>query len=1099
MGDEHSGTPGSKGFPFLTPMSIRPPSIRDFQFQLIGESAISRPQQNVQPPAFLPVALPGHLSSSPGLSTMQRLQSPARLSRRPLLDRLEQPQTQLMPEMRDATAPSQATYNPASQTTPCGVATSHSRLFHVPHEVPPLECNAPEPAEFQMQVDTNASGPTHQDAMDLDGGPPLPWRHPFDEPNEDTHSASVNKFRLADVFAETAKVMEEWKKVERPQMPLPKRRRLPQANSPTTRAATKAPLHRASPRTVAIPFNNRDADRSLWPSPNIVQTAVSNTAAAPVLEPPSQSSTVVERPVRGPLETGQCIQRLQELVRHGEAERRQRCNPLVQPCSSSLPKTGDIGTVSSLPPSSLGGPSARPHAPLAPLASTTSLMGDGDSLQSIEQLPKGQLKGQLSASEQTCRPATTTTSEQFTTPSICLTHLLPSNSGALVSPYNVPEAHSAVVIPTLKETQSSTAVATLPPTLPQKVKPEPITMKLEPSSPKLHAPALPITVAGVSEASTEATGRHSEVVPPATILYQPISAPSKDIPLTLPTGPLVNLPNFNVEAEPPSAPLEQRMRISASQSNTMTELRPATPAPATQLPSLGPSIPRAATPSQTEPTAMEVQMQMAQPEQTPFVPRTPPRRPDHTGPMYYSPAAPPLVSSYRRSASPPPRGQDYLRARTTPRGVTPQSLSPRWRSPGRTHPPLRSHPPRYDINARTNTDGHMHADSDGLDRRYLGRVDLRINSYRPHCADRPIGGLGRESYLPPYELESRDRTSSNSHGWIRDRYRPRSMETGPIPLAQHRRYPQSECHGYREPNGSGWPHPNHGDLEAPAAGHQAGSSRQHQPANENASLAGRSTCIRLDSSLPSYPSAGSGPHSAGPSTHSRSESPQVNSTVSPTNLVTQIAERAYASKRPREPETSLALEGPIHPTKSTSVTGRAPKRQKLDMTSSLRRTGGDLQTSVRVAPYRLGRITTHSLQDTLLGDMIPSTPQPTLADRMGGLKNSSSTRQSPPGPPRCPLISRFSSGPTLTSVSQSTLENPGEVSPPTTTRPLLDRFMSDEESSNQARLHRGRGRGGRGRGVPPTEPAALRHQPLQNRLSGGTHIKNSSLLERMDY
>lgn len=57
--------------------------------------------------------------------------------------------------------------------------------------------------------------------------------------------------------------------------------------------------------------------------------------------------------------------------------------------------------------------------------------------------------------------------------------------------------------------------------------------------------------------------------------------------------------------------------------------------------------------------------------------------------------------------------------------------------------------------------------------------------------------------------------------------------------------------------------------------------------------------------------------------------------------------------------------------------------------------------------------------------------------------------------------------------------------------------MSDEESSNQARPHRGRG--GRGRGVPPTEPAALRHQPLQNRLSGGTHIKNNSLLERMDY
>lgn len=944
MGDEHSGTPGSKGFPFLTPMSIQPPSVRDFQFQHIGESAISRPEQNVQPPAILPVAPPGHRSSSPRLSTMPRPQSSARLSRRPLLDRLEQPQTQLMPEMRDATAPSQATYNPASQTTPSRVATSHSRLSHVLHAVPPLECEAPEPAEFQMQVDTNASGPTHQDAMDLDGDPPLPWRHPFDEPNEDTHSASVNKFRLADVFAETTKVMEEWKKVERPQMPLPKRRRLPQANSPTTRAATKAPLHRANPRTVAMPFDHRDADRSLWPSLNAVQTVVSNTAAAPVLEPPSQSSAVAGRPVRGPLETGQCIQRLQELVRHGEAEDRQRGNPLVQSCSSSLPKTEDIGTVSPLPPSSLGGPPARTHAPLAPLAPTTSPMGDGGGRQSIEQL----LKGQLSTSEQTCRPATTTTSEQFTTPSICLTHLLPSNSGASVSPYNAPEAPSAVVIPTLKETQSSTVVATLPPALPQKVKTEPITMKLEPSSPKLHAPALPITVVGISEASTEAPGRPSEVVPPATILYQPTSAPSKDIPLTLPTGPLVNLPSFNVEAEPLPAPLEQRTSISASQCNTMTELRPATPAPATQLPSLGPTTPRAATPSQTEPTAMEVQMQMAQPKQTPFVPRTPPRRPDHTGPMYYSPAAPPLVSSYRRSASPPLRGQNHLPARTTPRGVTPPSLSPRWRSPGRTHPPLRSHPPRYDINARSYTDGHMHADSDGLDKRYQERVDLRINSYRPHCADRPLGGFGRESYLPLHESESRDRTSlSNSRGWIRDRYRPRSMDTGPIPLSQYRRYPQSECHGNREPNGSGWPHANHGDLEAPAAGHQAGSSRQRQPANENASLLGRSTCIRLDSSLPSYPNAGSGPHSAGPSTHSRSESPQVNSTISPTNLVAQIAERAHASKRPREPETSPVLEGPIHPAKSTSVTGPAPKRQKLDMTSSLRRTGGDLQTSVR--------------------------------------------------------------------------------------------------------------------------------------------------------
>lgn len=133
--------------------------------------------------------------------------------------------------------------------------------------------------------------------------------------------------------------------------------------------------------------------------------------------------------------------------------------------------------------------------------------------------------------------------------------------------------------------------------------------------------------------------------------------------------------------------------------------------------------------------------------------------------------------------------------------------------------------------------------------------------------------------------------------------------------------------------------------------------------------------------------------------------------------------------------------------------------------------------------------------------MILPTPQLTLADRMGVL-NSSSTRQSPLGPPRGPLISRFSSGPLLNSVSQPTLENTGEISPPTATRKLLDRFVSDEESSNQAPLHRdtrSRGRGGRGRGIPPTEPLALRHQPLQNRLSRGTHIKNNSLLERMEY
>ena len=1077
---------------------MQPSPIRDFQFQLIGNGAML--QQDGQPPAFPPVASPGHPSTSPRPSTMQRPQSPARLSRRPLLDRLEQPQTQLMLEMCDETALSQATDNPASQKTPFGIATSHSQLSHVLHAVPPLECNAPEPAEFQMQVDTNASGPTPQDAldaMDFDGGPPLPWRNPFDESDGDAHSTTVSKFRLADVFAETAKVMEEWSKVERPQVPLPKRRRLPQANSQTTRAATKAPLHRPSPRAVAIPLDNHSADRSLRPPSIVVQTAMSNTAAALVLEPQSQSPAVAGRPVPCPKYIIQRIQRLQELARHGKAENgRQTGNPIphpaVQSSSSSLPKIGYIGTVPPLPPSPLGGPSAHPHVPLVfhtSLAPTTPLIGDYESCQSIEQ----SVKGQISAARQTGRPATAIASGPPTAPSVCLPT---SNSEALVSPHNVSEAPSAMVTPIPKETQSSTAVASLPLALPQQVKKEAIVMKLEPSSPKLQPPALPITVAGVSEPPAEATGRSLDVVPPATPLDQRTSAPLQDVPLTPPTGPLVGLPSFNVEAVLSPVTVEQKTPITASQSNTITESRPATPAPAVDSPSLGPTILWEALPPQIESTAME--MQMTQLGQTHFVPRTPPRQPNHTGPMYYSPAAPPLVSSYRRSASPPPRGQNSLRTRTPPRRVTPQSLLPRRRTPARTHPPSRPHP-RYGISAQSYTDGHMHADSDGLGRRCRERIDSRINSYRPDYADGRLSGFGRENYLPPYELESRDR----------DRYHSRIMETGPILPTQHRRYPHSECHSYREPNELKWPHSNRGDLET--SDHQAGSSRQRHPANENTPFPRLSTCIQSDTGLPSYPSAGSGPHSTGSSTHSRdmnlgsgrSEAPQVGSTVSPTDPgapSVQIAGRALASKRPRDAESSPSLEGPIHLTMATSVTEPAPKRQKLNMTSSSRRTGGDSQTLVGTASYRLRGVTTHPLQETLIEDvMIPSTSQITLADRMGGLKSSSSTRQSPPGPTRGPLISRFSSGPTLNLVSQLTLENRGEVSPPTTTRTLLDRFVSDEESSNQARLHRGRGRGGRGRGIPPTEPAALRHQPLQNRLSGVTHIKHNSLLERMDY
>jgi hypothetical protein len=109
-------------------------------------------------------------------------------------------------------------------------------------------------------------------------------------------------------------------------------------------------------------------------------------------------------------------------------------------------------------------------------------------------------------------------------------------------------------------------------------------------------------------------------------------------------------------------------------------------------------------------------------------------------------------------------------------------------------------------------------------------------------------------------------------------------------------------------------------------------------------------------------------------------------------------------------------------------------------------------------------------------------------------------RESLAEPPRGPLISRFAHGRTLTSVSPPTLESPGNVSLPTATRPLLDRFMSDEEPSNYGRSHRGvrfRGRGGRGRN-PPLFPSVFRHQPLQTRLTGGASVKNNSLLERME-
>jgi len=1024
---------------------------------------------------------------------MQRPQSPARLPRRPLLDRLEQPQTQLMPEMRDETALSQITCSPASHTTLPGIPTSHSGLPRV--LLPPFACKTPEVVDFQMQVDTDALEPTHQDAMDLDGSPSLPWRNPFDEP-DDAYSSTVSKFRLADVFMETAKVTEEWSKVERPQVPLPKRKRLPQVHSPTTRAATKAPLHRLSPRVAATPFDNRSTESRSLPPPNVDRATVSNTAVAPVLEASPQLPTLAGRSVPCPMDIGQRVQLLQELARPGEQERGQSTanlfpNPAVQTCGSSPPKLKHIGTVSSVPPNSPGGQSACQHAQLSLHASPVSSKphtGDA-SRQFIEQ----SAEGQLFAPEQTSQPASVTTAAPSAAPSACHTHLLLSNPEAAIPPHNDTGAPSVTVVCTPNEAQTSTAVASLPPPAPpQHVKTEFMATKLEPSSPRLHPLAPPITGVGGSEALTEATGELLGFAPPTAPLEPCISAPLQGIPSTPPTGPLVDLPSFKVEAEPRST------TYAASQANAMTESRPATPAPAILSLSLGSTIPQPTIPPQSESTAMEVQM--TQSEQAPFIPRTPPREPTHTGPMYYSPAAPPPVSRYRRSASPPPRGQNSMRARTPPRRVTPQGLSLHRPTPTR---------PRYDIGTHSYTEGHMYTDSAGRGRRGRVPIDLRMNSYHPRYADdRGLCGVKRDSYHLTRELEPKDRTYSR--GWSPDRYRPRGVGAGSISPAQYQQPSQSECHSYREPNGSEWPHPNCGDLEASAMGPQAGSSRQRHLANENTSPPARSACIRLDTSLLPYSREGSGPHSAGSSTLSRDmswgsgrgETLQVDPKVSSIGLLApsvQVEERAPASKRHREPTSPPLPEAPLDCTKSMNATEPAPKRQKLETTSSECRTG---QTSVGVAPCRLEQIATHSLQEAPIGGMTAhSSSQPTLADRMGVLNNSSNMRQSLLGPPRGPLISRFSDGPTPLSVSQPTPENSGDVLPSTVTRPLLDRFTSDQESSNHTGIHGGtrfRGRGGRGRDIAPSEPSAFRHQPLQNRLSGGAHAKNNSLLERME-
>ena len=1104
MDDEPSRTPAPKGLPFLTPISIQPSSIRDFQSQFVGDRATSKLHHNVQPRAPSPVPPPGHFSPSSALPMIQRPPSPARLSCRPLPGRLGQPLTQLVPEMHDETALRQITCSSASHSSHSalsGITASHSQLSHVLHAVPPVEGKALDTvAEFQVQMDTNASELTPQDTMELDGGSLLPWRNPFDETSE-THSTTISKFRLADVVAHTEKVTEEWSKVERPHIPLPKRRRPRQVTSPTTRAGTKAPLHKLNPQVVARPFDNRASDRRSSPPPNVDGALVSNIAAVPLLEAPAPTRRSVSRPLGVQLR----LQRLQELgglcePEQGQVTGNHTPNPAVQSCRSPPPIFGYTRAVSSLPLDPLGRPSARQHdqSALNPSLAPAKPATTGDSHQSNER----SAKGQHSVPEETCQPASVTATTQSTGPAICPNHFSPPNPGPPISLCNGSVAPGAMGMRIPQETRSSlTAAAPLPPVPPQQPKPEPVEIKLEPSSPRVHPPAQPTTVAEALKALTATTHRPPEFVSPATPLDHRVSLPPRDIPLTSP--PTVDLPSFNEEAQPPPATLEQKPPTTALQPNTTNGSRSITPALAVCSPSLGTTIPQAATSPQVESTTMDVEM--TQPEECPFIPRTPPRPPNHTGPMYYSPAAPPPVSHYRRSASPPARGQRFIRARTPPRCATPRRLSPRRWTPPRAHRPSRSHPLQHDIGARIYSDDHMQTDFDGRDRRRQERIDLRMSSYDPHYTDDcPLGGFEREDNFPPHELEPRDRTFSSSS---RDRRRPKGVETGSVPLAQHLRDSQIECQVYREPDGLEWSHLTRRDLEASEMGHQVDSSRQRHPANGNTPPFGYSTRIGLDTIFSSYPPAGSGPRSAGSSRDvnwgsSRNETLQVDARVSHAGLLApgvQIEERVAASKRPREPESSPSLEGTFDPTKSTSITEPPPKRQKADTTSSERQTAGDSQTLVWMASYHHERITTHSIQETPIEHMmIPST---SLADRMGMLNKPSSMQQSSPGPPRGPLISRFSYEPALHSVSQPALETSGEGPPPTVARPLLDRFTSHEESSDQARTYRGarfRGRGGRGLALPPSGPSVFRHQPLGQRLSGGTHAKNNTLLERME-
>ena len=962
--------PAPKGFPFLTPISIQPPSIHDFQFQFIGSSATSRRHQNIQPLASSPVVPPGHIPSPSGLPTVQRPLSSTRLSCQPLLDRLGQPQTQLVPEMHDETTLPQITCTPASHSVPLGTAISHSQLSHVLHAVPPTEPNPLDAAaEFQMQVDTNTSEPSHQDAMDLDGGSPLPWRNPFDEPDE-AQSTTISKFRLADVFVQTEKVTEEWSKLERPQIPLPKRRRPPRVTSPITRTGTKAPLHKSNPRVVVMTLENCDSDRRLSPSRNVDGAPVPGIAAVPTLEAPSRSPALAERSVPCPLDIEQRIQRLKELARRGEQEKRQvqvtrnlTPNAAVQSCGSSPLKFGDTRMLSSLPSNPPGGPPTPQHgrSTLLPSLAPTKPPTMDDSHQSLEK----SAKRQPSAPEQTCQLASATATARSTAPAACLTHFSPSNPGPPISPCNGSGAPGAVAMRTPKQTRPSltTVAPLLLPAPPRQIKTEPMAIKPEPSSPKIRSLVQPTTVAEVPEALTETTRRSPGFASPATPLDRHVSPPLQDIPLTSP--PTVNLPSFNVEAEPPPVTLAQKTHATASQPNTMTEPRSATPAPVMRSPNLGSTVPQLVIPPQFESTTMDTQM--TRPEQDPFVPRTPPRQPNHTGPMYYSPAAPPPVPHSRHSASPPPRVQSSIRARTPSRRVTPQRLSPRLRTLTRAHPPSRSHLPRYDKGARIFTNDHMQTDFDGRDRRRRERTDLRMNSYDPHYADvHPLSGFERESYHPFHELEPGDRTFSYySRDELRDRHHPKGMETGSIPLAQHLRDSQSEFHVYREPNGLEWSYPNRQDLETAEMGHQVDyPPRQRHHADGNTSPLGRSTCTGLDTCLSSYPRAGSGPRSAGSSSYPRdvnwgsrrSETLQVGpmvSSIDPLAPSVQIEGRMPASKRPREPECSPSLEETLHSTKSTSITEPAPKRQHVDTTSSERQIGASSQTLVGMASYHL--------------------------------------------------------------------------------------------------------------------------------------------------